>query len=871
MSVLLGNKRIIGVLVLLTIFFSIAANAQEPEISLQGRDLTLKEAFRQIEEQTKYTVAYNQSKLDVNRRIWTDIKNKKIKDVLSIILEGTSWTFLIREKHIVIVPADATIDLSKNTIFRQTIRGKVIDKGSGFPVPYANIVVLNNMNQWVITDSLGNFHLKNLPVGRYDVQVSLLGYESFVYRDILLTSAKEAFIEIPLEENNYSLEEIVITWQVNKEQALNPMAMAGSRMFSVEEANRFAGGFDDPARLVTSYAGVLGGIADNSISIHGNAPHLLQWRLEDIEIPNPNHFADLPATGGGVFTALSSQVMGNSDFYMGVFPAEYNNAYSGIFDMKMRNGNNEHYEHAVQASLLGLDVASEGPFGKGRSPSYLFNYRNSTLSLIKDFIPRLDVKDLSYQDLVFKLHFPTSKAGVFTVWGIGLIDKSEDTFEESERGWGSTRSIDVGGTQGMAAGGISNKIFLDKNTYLKTSLGLTFSQNNLRTDSMDYLTEISPTLNLQNKSTSTILNLSVNRKFSSAHTNKTGMIWNTYFYDLNFRKYLDGEYLNEFIKEKGNTALFSAYSNSLVRIGNDIIINAGINLQAFTLNGNWTLEPRIGLKWNLISNQSLALAYGMHSRLERLATYFMRSNDMSPDFINKELDFIKSHHLTLSYQWKVSNHMIFRFEPYYQYLYNVPIVPNTTFSTVNGLPFIINVALKNEGKGRNMGIDCTLEHFLEDGIYYLFSGSLFDSKYSNDNKIWYNTCNNNTFLLRALGGKEWFFGKNKQYEWSVNLKMSLLGGERYTPIDMEYLEVYGNLIYDYERSYEEQFPVRFITDFTTIFRINRSEVFHEFAFKILNLTGTPEYTGQIYDLTKNKVVFREEKVVLPNISYKIGF
>lgn len=418
--------------------------------------------------------------------------------------------------------------------------------------------------------------------------------------------------------------EVIVTGQVNKEQPLNPMAMAGARMFSVEEANRFAGGFDDPARLVTSHAGVLGGVADNSISIHGNAPQLLQWKLEDIEIPNPNHFADLPATGGGVFTALSSQVMGNSDFYTGVFPAEYNNAFSGIFDMKMRNGNNEHYEHAVQASLLGLDVSSEGPFKKGKSSSYLFNYRNSTLSLIKDFVPRLDVKDLSYQDLVIKLRFPTSKAGVFTVWGIGLIDESEDTFEESESGWGNLISLDVGGTQSMVAGGISNKIFLSKNTLLKTSLGMTFSQNNLRTDSMNFL-GLSPTLNLQNKSAGAILNMSVNHKFSSVHTNKTGIIWNTYFYDLNFRKYRYDGYQDEFMKEKGNTALFSAHSNSSIHI-NNITVNAGINAQVFTLNGNRTLEPRIGLKWDFTSSQSLAFAYGMHSRLERLAIYFRFSS-----------------------------------------------------------------------------------------------------------------------------------------------------------------------------------------------------------------------------------------------------
>lgn len=191
MNIWVENKRIIriiSILILLTGFFSIAVNAQEPEVSIQGRDLTLKQVFKQIEEQTKYTVAYNQTKLDVNRKISADIKNRKISDAFSIILKGTGWTFLIREKHIIIVPDDANINLSENTIPRQTIRGRVIDKGSGFPVPFVNIVVLSP-DRWAITDSLGYFYLKDLPVGRYDVQASLLGYESYVYREILLTSA----------------------------------------------------------------------------------------------------------------------------------------------------------------------------------------------------------------------------------------------------------------------------------------------------------------------------------------------------------------------------------------------------------------------------------------------------------------------------------------------------------------------------------------------------------------------------------------------------------------------------------------------------------------------------------------------------------
>ena len=139
----------------------------------------------------------------------------------------------------------------------------------------------------------------------------------------------------------------------------------GGRMLSVEEAGRYAGAADDPARLVSSFAGVTQSVGNNGIVVRGNAPKFLQWRMEGVEIPNPNHFTDVTSFGGGGFTALSNQVLGNSDFFTGAFPAEFSNALSGVFDMYIRRGSNTSHEHAVQIGSLGVEAASEGPFKKG--------------------------------------------------------------------------------------------------------------------------------------------------------------------------------------------------------------------------------------------------------------------------------------------------------------------------------------------------------------------------------------------------------------------------------------------------------------------------------------------------------------------------
>lgn len=257
----------------------------------------------------------------------------------------------------------------------QNIRGVVTDHDSGSPLSFVSVGLLDVPGIGATTDNEGKFIIRNVPVGRHDLQATFVEYEPAVYRELMLTSAKEVYLEIQLKESVQQLDEVVIRPRINKEEPLNCMALSGARMLSVEEAGRFAGGMDDPSRLVSSLAGVASAVGSNGISVHGNAPSLLQWRLEEIEIPNPNHFADVASLGGGVLSSLSSNVLGNSDFYTSAFPAEYNNAVSGVFDMKLRNGNNQKFQHTLQAGILGLDVASEGPLSKKHNASYLFNYR----------------------------------------------------------------------------------------------------------------------------------------------------------------------------------------------------------------------------------------------------------------------------------------------------------------------------------------------------------------------------------------------------------------------------------------------------------------------------------------------------------------
>ena len=494
----------------------------------------------------------------------------------------------------------------------QTLRGVVNDRASGHPIPYATIQLTDIPGLGMMCDSLGRFALPKVPVGRHSVQASFMGYESATVREILVTSAKEVYLEIALQESVNELSEVVVRAH-NRNEAMNKMAVAGARMLSVEEASRYAGGFDDPARLVASFAGVTPSVSNNGISIHGNAPHLLQWRLEDVEIPNPNHFADIATLGGGILSSLSAQVLGNSDFFTGAFPAEYGNAVSGVFDMKLRNGNNQRNENTFQVGIMGIDFASEGPLSKKHKASYIFNYRYSTTGLLNvDLGGKMD-----YQDLNFKLNFPTRHAGTFAVWGTALLDKYKSSLEKNPDKWDYLEDAGQGrSTQYMAAGGVTHRYFFNENTLLKTTLAGTYSDQEAIQTTYDREFNPSPNIDQNSRSTNLILTSSLNRKVNNHFTNKTGLTFTQMFYNMNLElaPFID-QPLETISKGDGNTSLISAYNSSAWGINDKLSLNFGLHGQLLTLNNRWTLEPRASLKWQTNTRTSFALAYGMYSRM----------------------------------------------------------------------------------------------------------------------------------------------------------------------------------------------------------------------------------------------------------------
>lgn len=623
-------------------FLSLNATAQNDrkQITIQNKNISLKEAFTEIELQTGYSIAYELSAVDVKRKISLSLESQSIDKALAQILKDTRYSYKITGYHIIITPSGNELQKStkeKTEKPTQTVRGIVLDSKTNAPIEFATVRIMNVGSLGSTTDSLGRFRIDNVPVGRCNIQTSYVGYNTNIFNEIPVTSSKEVYMEITLDENIHSLAEVVIQPEIKKDKPLNAMAITGGRMISMEEAGRFANGFDDPARLSSAFAGVAGDVGTNAVAIRGNSPQFTQWRLEGVEIPNPTHFADLTGLGGGFLSALSTQVIGNSDFYNGAFPSEYSNALSGIFDMQIRNGNNQKYEHTFQLGILGIDLASEGPISRKHGSSYIFNYRFSTTSLATG-----NDMNLKYQDLSFKLNFPTRKAGTFSIWGIGLIDRYKPEAIDRDE-WETQGDRQSGNTAfDKAAGGLTHKYLINADTYIRSSLAATYSKDRTRADQMTEDDKLVHVGDIRNSKWDIVFNSYLNKKFNSNHINRTGITVTGLQYDLDYKISpnfgLDVP-MEQISKGNGGSCVLSAYSSSVINLSNHLTTSLGITAQYFTLNKNWTVEPRAALKWSFNPKHALALAYGLHSRREKLDYYFVEQEANGKTESNRYLDF----------------------------------------------------------------------------------------------------------------------------------------------------------------------------------------------------------------------------------------
>ncbi len=749
----------------------------------------------------------------------------------------------------------------------QTVRGQVIDKESQSPVPGVMVTVSSLDKETVtICDADGFFRFQNIYIGRITLKAVIIGYEYTELRDIELKTGKELVLTIEMTEKVEELQEVVITGN-RKDNPLNEMSTVSARSFTVEETERYAGTWLDPARMAANYAGVMAaGDQRNDIIIRGNSPLGLLWKLEGVNIPNPNHFGTLGTTGGPI-SILNNNLLTNSDFFTGAFPAEYGNALSGVFDLKMRSGNNEKYEFTAQVGMNGLEFGAEGPFSKKSKASFLLNYRYSTLAVFKFLDIHFGVSGVpEFQDISYKFNVPTEKAGIFSIFGVGGISSIEVFYEDKKpEDWSFGRdNLNFKFDSGMGATGISHFYSINKNSYIKTVIAVTGIYSSARADSANTINEtVFYGDNSQEKKITA--SSKYTDKINSKNTFNVG--FNIDLYKVQYKDSVlmpDETYLSLSQVNNKMMNLIGLFTQLKHKFTDEFSMTGGVYFQDFTLNGSYSVEPRFGLKWNFKPKHGLSFGAGILSQLQPRLFYFTETTvNNEIHFTNKDLAFTKSNQAVLSYDYSVNKDMRVKFETYYQYLTGIPIEQkSSSWSMVNyGTSFFEERedSLVNKGTGENYGVELTFEKFLSKNYYFLFTSSLFESTYKGSDGIKRNTIYNGKYVFNLLAGYTFKLGKHN----SINLdfKTVLAGGKHYIPIDLEASELAGMKIYDFDKAYKPKYNDYFRLDGRLGYKTNFKKFNAEIAFDVQNLTNRKNVMLESYDPDTNSITY----------DYQLGF
>ncbi len=802
----------------------------------------------------------------------------------------------------------------------QKITGLVLEEETSQPIVGAVIQLFQDtiLIQHTVSDYNGSFLLAKIPVGRYSLTVTMIGMMPYKANQLQVSSGKSIHLTVSMNDDLVLTKEVVVKAQ-SRENSLNEMAGISARQFDVQETDRYAGSRGDPARMASNFAGVVG--ADdsrNDIVIRGNSPQSVLWRLEGIDLPNPNHF-NIPGTAGGPVSIINNKYLGNSDFYTGAFPAEFGNSTAGAFDLRMRNGQYDHHEFSAQLGFLGTELFAEGPLPTRsardtslRKPSYLLSYRYSTVQLFSlahidigtDAVPK-------YQDGAFRLNWPLARNNNLALWGVlgnSSIDIliSDQTSPDQRNIYGQNDRDQYFDSDMAVIGlswnkGVNNTSLIKSNTAF-TQDGVTSKHNLVYRHlenglyQVDSLQQVLGYQFRQNKWTN---HTSIQTKFSSHWFWRSGVTthwhhwkhadslysltsstwnrrWNSSSNALQLQPYTQ-------VKWKPNakwSIVAGVHSNMMALYAENPIVTDSKKYSQKTANSASWFEPRVSVRYEYSSRASCSIGLGRHSQMQApyIYTYLFKNATDQEASWNRDLKPSLSDQILVGWQFMPSPHVRFLMECYYQKLRNIPIdIQSSSFSLVNsgaGFSRIFPTELVNDGEGSNMGIECTIEHFFHKGWLWLITASLFDAKYIGSDGVVRNTDFNNQFAINALVSKEWLVAKRTFVV--LGSKVTSTGGRWYGPADVDASNEAKELIYVDSLRNSLQFRNYFRWDVKINLKINRTKITHEIGVDLVNILNTKNILSLTYAPDESEdaqKAVREEYQLgfLPLFYYKIDF
>ena len=772
----------------------------------------------------------------------------------------------------------------------QTVRGVVIDRTSEKPLPGVTVIVAGTDPVIATTtDTLGRYVLPAVPLGRRQLSFGSAGYHGISIPEVLITAGKEVVLDVALEQRLVTLNTFVVTHAASKKgAATNEFSAGSSRSFNPEEVNRYAGGRNDPSKLVSNYAGVAANSdARNDIVVRGNSPAGVLWRIEGSPSPSPNHFATLGTTGGPV-SALNTNMLKTSDFLTAAFPAEYGNALAAVFDINFRSGNSSRHEQTVQVNAFsGFEADVEGPLNKkNNGAAYLATYRYGFAQLAQTVGINIGTKAVPYyQDWAFNVTTGNGVLGKFSFFGMGglshiaLLGSKVDTTDFY--GQADEDSYDK---SNFSYFGIKNTLDIDSRTYLRTVV--TFANTIDKYDQYRYPDPVPPYenrwLNYGSDNETNTLRFSsyLNRKVNSRLSYRIGAAGE----DLGLKIHVYNKTarpatapFDTVSNYEGTPFLLQYFAQLKYRFSEKFSVIGGLHGMHFNLNSSAAVEPRVSFVWQVDPAQTMSISYGLHSQLQPLPVYFQTfdETDRIHDSANKDLGFTRAHHFVAGYEWRFLPDWRLKIEAYYQFLFDVPVEPYPSgFSMLNAgadFGFPDKVGLVNKGTGTNKGVELTLERFLNHGYYFLFTASLFDSKYKGSDGIRRNTAFNYKYVTNILAGREWRVSGTNAF--TLDVRLSAIGGRYATPVNVTASRMAGYEIDDTLHYMSGKLSDYFRLDTKFGYRTNSKK--HRLSttlyLDLQNITNRKNIFLLQYDQAKGNTVPVYQIRFFPDILYRIQF
>lgn len=756
------------------------------------------------------------------------------------------------------------------------VRGTISESLLQAPIAHA-IVRAEASSLQVMSDSLGRFDLGQLPPGRYTFRAEHPAYETVYLTEILVISGKETVLDIRMEAKITGLENVTIRARKSDRSLNNDMAGISSRSLTVEQTQRYAAAVNDPARMVTSFAGVVGADdGNNKIIIRGNAPNGLLWRMEGIDIPNPNHFSNVGTSGGGI-SILSAQVLSGADFMTGAFSPEYGNALSGVFDLQLRKGNTSRKEFTFQAGVLGLDLAAEGPMGKQKDGSFLVNYRYSTLGILGQMGIQVGPGVTTFQDVSWNLQRKLSNGAQIGFFGFGgLSSQHYAALADSTRWKSQWDRFGSRFSNRTYAAGFTHSQALSPKLSVKQVLLLSGTGQSENTTETDLELKAQPLFRFADYSTRLSYRLTFTQKINLRHSLRFGIIA-SYIRRASEQEQLDSQRrMQQVLDARHTSGLVQGFLQWRWRISDVLRTDVGLHSLHDPAYGLNSIEPRAALRWELTRRIALSGGYGLHSQTLPAGIREMQfpAADGSVLYPNRTLRLPRSHHYVAALQYRLRAFMRLRLEAYRQNLFDIPVEAglSSSWSFINqaeGYPYL---PMRSGGKGHNQGLEATIEKDLHRGWYFLLTASAYRSRYTGSDETIRPTRWDGGYTSVLTAGREWTLnGGNRKRILALNIKSVYTGGLRETPIDLAASIRQHETVWKETEAFSLQLPAYFRTDFKFSLRSLHAGRTQTWSLDIQNITNQQNIQARFFDPHKQQMVTYYGMGILPVLAWRIDF